>query len=78
MRRQLVVFPFLGLIALFFVSCASGNTAPRQEPDTPRYGSYPNSRSDVRYQQYGPQDRAGNPTQSGVPPYSGCQYSTRC
>ena len=58
MQRQSVVFPFLGLIALLFMSCADGNTVPRQEPDIPRYGTYPNSRSDVRYQQYGPQDRA--------------------
>lgn len=76
MRRQSYAFPFIGLMALFLVSCAGGGNVPRQEQDVPRYGSYP-SGSDVRYQQYGPQDRAGNPSQNGVPPYTGCQYS-RC
>lgn len=77
MHRQSAVFPFIGLTAFFLVSCAGGDRVPRQEQDAPRYGTYP-SGSDVRYQQYGPQDRAGNPTQGGVPPYAGCQYATRC
>lgn len=76
MRRHSAM-PLIGLMALCFVSCAGNETASRQEQDAPRYGTYP-SGSDVRYQQYGPQDRAGNPTQNGVPPYAGCQYAGRC
>ena len=85
MRRHFVLFPFIGLMALFFVSCAGGDTVPRQEQDTPSFGVYPYSGSNLPYsssnigrQQYGPQDRAGNQIQNGVPPYAGCQYATRC
>jgi hypothetical protein len=78
MRRQFSLFPFIGLITLFFVSCAGGDRIPLQEQDTPSYGTYPYSGSNIGRQQYGPQDRAGNPTQNSVPPYAGCQYATRC
>jgi hypothetical protein len=76
MRRHLALLSLIGLMAIFCVSCAGGDRVPRQEPDA-RYGTYP-SGSDVRYQRYGPQDRAGNPTQNNVPPYGSCQYATRC
>jgi hypothetical protein len=78
MRTQLAFLPVIGVMALFLVSCADGGTRPRQEPETPSYGASPYGGSDVRHQQYGPPDRAGNPTQSGLPPYSNCQYTTRC
>jgi hypothetical protein len=77
MRRQFAGLPFIGLVALFFVSCAGGDRVPRQEQDTPSFGSYPYSGSNIGHPQYGPQDRAGNQIQNGLPPYSGCQY-TRC
>jgi hypothetical protein len=76
MRRQFAALPFIGLVALFFVSCAGGDRVPRQEQDTPNYGT--SRGSDIRYQRYGPQDRAGNPTQNNLPPYGACQYATRC
>ena len=77
MRRHPALLSFIGLMAFFCVNCAGGDRVPRQEPNAPRYGTYP-SGSDPRYQQYGPQDRAGNPAQSAFPPYSGCQYAARC
>ena len=78
MRIQVAFLPFIGVMAFFLVSCAGGHTSPRQENDTPSYGAYPYGGSDVRRQQYGPPERAGNPAQSGLPPYSNCQYTTRC
>ena len=78
MRRKSMLFPFIGLMALFCVSCAGGDTVPRQEQDAPSYGTYPYSGSNIGRQQYGPQDRAGNQMQNGVPPYGGCQYAARC
>ena len=78
MKVQFAVFPLVGVMALFLVGCASGDRLPRQENDTPTYGAYPSSSSDVRRQQYGPSERAGNPTQNGLPSYSNCQYTTRC
>ena len=78
MRIQVAFLPFIGVMAFFVVSCAGGDTFPRQENDTPSYGAYPYGGSDVRRQQYGPPERAGNAAQSGLPPYSNCQYTTRC
>ena len=78
MQRTTTLFPVIGLMALFFVSCAGGDGLPRQEQDTPRYGTSPYSRSDIGRQPYGPQERAGNQMQNGVPPYAGCQYAARC
>jgi hypothetical protein len=72
------VLPLVGAMALFLVSCAGGNGLPRQENDVPTYGTSPYGRSDVHRQQYGPSDRAGNQTPNALPPYSNCQYTTRC
>ena len=77
MRRYSALLPFIGLVVLFCASCMGGDRPPRQEPDAPRYGTYP-SGSDPRYQKYGPQDRAGKATQSGSPTHAGCQRSTPC
>jgi hypothetical protein len=77
MRVQLAFVPF-GLMALLLISCAGDGSFPRQENDTPTFGAYPYGSSDVRRQQYGPPDRAGNQMQNGLPPYSGCQYTARC
>jgi hypothetical protein len=74
MKSALVI----SVMALFVVSCAGGDNVSRQENDTPSLGAHPYGGRDVRYQQYGPQDRAGNQTQSGLPAYSNCQYTTRC
>ena len=78
MRRTFTLFSVISLMALFVMSCASGDGLPRQEQDTPRFGTYPHSRSDIGRQPYGPQERAGNQGQNGVPPYAGCQYAARC
>jgi len=78
MRVQFAVLPLVGVMALFLVSCAGGNGLPRQENDVSTYGAYPYGRSDAHRQQYGPSERAGNSTQNGLPPYSNCQYTTRC
>jgi hypothetical protein len=78
MRRQSALLPLIGVMALFFMSCAGGDRLPRQEQDTPSYGSYPYSSTNVGRQPYGPQERAGNQMQNGLPPYSGCQYAARC
>jgi len=78
MRIQLAFLPFIAVMALLLVSCADGGTLPRQETDTPSYGASPHGGPDIRRQQYGPPERAGNPMQNGPPPYSGCQYTTRC
>ncbi len=69
---------FISVMALFLVSCAGGDNVSRQASDTPSLGAYPYSGRDVRDQQYGPQDRAGNQIQNGLPAYSNCQYTTRC
>ena len=61
MRIQVAFLPFIGVMAFFLVNCAGGHTFPRQENDTPSYGAYPYGGSDVRRQQYGPPERAGNP-----------------
>jgi hypothetical protein len=78
MRVQFAFSPFIGVMALLFVSCAGGDTLPRQENDTPSFEAYPYGGSNVGRQQYGPQDRAGNQIQNGLPPFSNCQYTTRC
>jgi hypothetical protein len=78
MRIQFAFFPFIGVMALFLVSCAGSDTLPRQQNETPSYGAYPYGGSNVDRQQYGPQDRAGNQMQNGLPAYSNCQYTTRC
>ena len=77
MRRTSAFFSLIGLMALFVMSCAEGGGLPRQEQDTPRYGTYPYG-SDIGRQPYGPQERAGNQMQNGIPPYTGCQYAARC
>ena len=68
----------ISVMALCLVSCAGGDNVPRQANDTPSLGASPYGSRDVRNQQYGPQDRAGNQTQNGLPAYSNCQYTTRC
>jgi hypothetical protein len=69
---------FIGVMALFLVSCADGDNVSRQASDTPSLRAYPYGGRDVRDQQYGRQDRAGNQTQNGLAPYSNCQYTTPC
>ena len=73
-----LVFPLVAVMAL--AGCAGGDGYERQENDISPYGvSSPyGGGSDARYQHYGPSDRAGNPAQGGLPPYSNCQYTTRC
>ena len=78
MQTRAAFFPFIGVMALFLVGCAGGETLPRQENDTPSFGAYPYGGSNAGRQQYGPQDRAGNQMQNGLPAYSNCQYTTRC
>ena len=70
---------FISVMALLLVSCAgSGQCLTTNRREAPSLGAYPYSGRDVRNQQYGPQDRAGNQTQNGLPAYSNCQYTTRC
>ena len=78
MRKESTLLTFIGLMSLFLVSCAGGDRVSRQEQDTPRHGAYPYGGSNIGRQPYGPQDRAGNQIQNDVPPYSTCQYATRC
>ena len=68
------------LAACTLVACAGGDRISRQENDVPTYGAQPYGYggSDIHRQQYGPSDRAGNPAQNGLPPYSNCQFTTRC
>ena len=77
--RVHVVFPLIAVMAFVLAGCAGGGGYQQQESEISPYGAVsPYGGSDVRHQQYGPSDRAGNPSQQGLPPYSNCQYTTRC
>lgn len=77
MKTRLWCFALMGIFAVFLASCA-GEPNRRQEAEIPVYGTDTFYGSSVRGRQYGPQDRAGNQMQNGLPPWSGCQHTTRC
>ena len=80
MKTHLWCFALMGLFAVFLASCA-GEPSRRQAAETPVstvYGTDSAYGSSVPGRQYGPQDRAGNQMQNGLPPWSGCQHTTRC
>ena len=63
-------------VVLFLAGCADAPSQRRSE--APAYGSAdPYGNTVPGRQQYGPQDRAGNQVQNGLPPWSGCQ-NARC
>ncbi len=63
-------------VCLFLASCA-GDPSQRRSAEVPAYGTADPYGSSVPGRQYGPQDRAGNQLQNGLPPWSGCQ-NARC
>jgi hypothetical protein len=70
-------FALMGVLTVCLASCA-GEPGPRQAVETPAYGTDNPYGSSIPGRQYGPQDRAGNQMQNGLPPWSGCQHTTRC
>jgi hypothetical protein len=76
MKTRLWCFALMGVFAVLLASCA-GEPRPRQAAET-SYGTDTPYGSSVPGRQYGPQDRAGNQMQNGLPPWSGCQHTTRC
>ena len=78
MKTRLWCFTFMGIVVVALAGCAA-EPSRRQAVETPAYGiDNPYGGSFPSRQQYGPQDRAGNQMQNGLPPWSGCQHTTRC
>ena len=66
-------------VVLFLAGCADA-PGQRRSAEGPAYGSYGSADpygNTIPGRQYGPQDRAGNQVQNGLPPWSGCQ-NARC
>jgi hypothetical protein len=63
-------------VVLFLSGCADA-PGQRRSAEVPAYGMADPYGNTVSGRQYGPQDRAGNQVQNGLPPWSGCQ-NVRC
>jgi hypothetical protein len=63
-------------VVLFLAGCADA-PGQRRSAEVPAYGMADPYGNTVSGRQYGPQDRAGNQVQTGLPPWSGCQ-NVRC
>jgi hypothetical protein len=77
MNTPLTYLTVIGVLAFYLASCA-GEPSRRQAIDAPAYATTDPYGNSIPGRHYGPQDRAGNQTQNGLPPGSGCQYTTRC
>ena len=63
-------------VFLFLAGCAD-EPGQRRSAEVPAFGMADPYGNTVSGRQYGPQDRAGNQVQNGLPPWSGCQ-NVRC
>jgi hypothetical protein len=75
MRSIFSYFAFISVF-LFLAGCA-GESGQRRSAEAPAYGTADPYGNTISGRQYGPQDRAGNQVQNGLPPWSGCQ-NARC
>ena len=72
------IFSYVAVMSVFlFLAGCADTPGQRRSAEVPAYGTADPYGTTIPGRQYGPQDRAGNQVQNGLPPWSGCQ-NARC